>query len=467
MYQNKRRKLNDVDNNNAFGSLNEFSDNEFNGSDNDNVKDNVKKCYQPPINVKTIKDLNFINILKNDQIRLEVCKSPLIQLEFKRNADYDDISNDQYWDELSNEIEHVNDNDTKSLRLTTYIKNVKLILLSVIPKFNKSDYVTLNETLNENFIVFRLKNQNINLMTLFNYLNNLLKTHCAPIRDKLIDEMVSHSTDNVITSLKILLNLLELMKLDIINHQLLTQRSKVLNLCYDLELKKVNQFTMTKFDKTKLWLCESKRRLGVKNYEIGKIYNFGLYLLMLDENFHHTLPESLVNYRYFIKKLRSYFNDIVILQQLTNVYAKFVTISNNDVKFDLFSIFNNLNNLKPKVNLMEVFNKQENLIDLNEVTVDQFVNYVIINIFKSRNIKFNQNLYNTLYSIIRLNVNKQLKKTKEMKIELLITFTKSDNVIKNNYNNLKPELKEILNIINCSFKFNFETHKNFYSKLLI
>ncbi|KDQ09864.1 hypothetical protein BOTBODRAFT_178606 [Botryobasidium botryosum FD-172 SS1] len=106
--------------------------------------------------------------------------------------------------------------------------------------------------------------------SLFRYIGDTLKCHCAPMRDCLVERMVEvASTEGVgkrgaVKALRMCFEILELMKLDIANHQLQALRPYLLETSVDFELKTFHdryERGLITLHQTRDWLRAAHRRL--------------------------------------------------------------------------------------------------------------------------------------------------------------------------------------------------------------
>ncbi|TIB67896.1 hypothetical protein E3Q22_04052 [Wallemia mellicola] len=197
------------------------------------------------INIKSILELDILNILYNDNLRHEIIHSKSLQFKSLNNSKKSDL----YWKAIEYELEFdcsclVFDdkgqgsiveckchNGVQPKRIPIMIRNIRDILINLLEKSNKADSDRVNELTNE------LLDDKLTLSQLFKSLSEILKKHCAPIRDSLIDRFLSTSFDNLTQSLELFLTLLEQMKIDILNHQLIAHRQLILQSAIEIEFQ--------------------------------------------------------------------------------------------------------------------------------------------------------------------------------------------------------------------------------------
>ncbi|CAH6723766.1 hypothetical protein CLIB1444_20S00276 [[Candida] jaroonii] len=222
-----------------------------------NFKTNEKKLIIPlipPININSLKEIDLNEILKNPQLRHDILFDP--QLQFRPNLDGERGKRkrsiiDKYWNEIYHECLQFFPENTvskpKLIRLPNLFRTLKEILLTILP--NNNDKNLINEILDIDFIIQQLNFKNFNFLRLSNILFQIFKTHCAPIRDDLVNSMNKTFIDSsnlgdcqmLIQGLKKIFQILECMKLDIANHQIRLLRPVLIETAIDFEKDYYNQ----------------------------------------------------------------------------------------------------------------------------------------------------------------------------------------------------------------------------------
>ncbi|CCH57821.1 hypothetical protein TBLA_0A00190 [Henningerozyma blattae CBS 6284] len=217
----------------------------------------------PPINSSTLQELDLTNVVKNAQFRHDLLFDNFIK--FKPNhleKKINDIHAKQYWNILENQlllIFNKKSSDNRNLKLL--LTEFKSILISLLPENCASEcnaYLNINTLLNSIRGCPSWKIAYSFLIDFIEWLQDILKRHCAPARDVLVDKIfisfknfiiplqnttivststsvstsplpppatippvsILKSTNHLIEGIKNLFDLLELMKLDILNHQI-------------------------------------------------------------------------------------------------------------------------------------------------------------------------------------------------------------------------------------------------------
>lgn len=177
----------------------------------------------PPINIHTLKEIEIREIFRNVQLRHDIIFDEYLQ--FKPNLDDRKRRRiSHYWTKIRNELEAGQYNLIFYLFLT-----IKDILKSLLP--NK-EYV--DGILDTEIVVRQIGNGGFEYKEFARWINGVVKMHCAPIRDSLADELLDDSAD-VVDGLRKVVELLELMKLDIANHQIRTLRAVLVDSATEFE----------------------------------------------------------------------------------------------------------------------------------------------------------------------------------------------------------------------------------------
>ncbi|KAK0553419.1 Protein SOSEKI 1 [Tilletia horrida] len=109
----------------------------------------------------------------------------------------------------------------------------------------------------------------VDLQALIKFLANILKLHCAPVRDHQVDRMLHKVCDegDIVQGLRMCFEILELMKLDIANHQLRSARPWLVETAVDFETRWFReQIEQSKFtlERTSRWFNAARIRTREK-----------------------------------------------------------------------------------------------------------------------------------------------------------------------------------------------------------
>jgi T-complex protein 11 len=200
----------------------------------------------PPVTKETLSELDLERIMQNVYLRMDANFEP--ELHFLPDLGGEKgrqkrIMADDYWEALSieimiytyanmnrsqaGEIEIVHVPDLVAMakddnlfqpRLPVMFETLHGILMTLVPD---RDHASVSQNLDISHLMQQVHKGVLDLVSLSKWLADLLKTHCAPMRDQLADEMAaeigSGSTHadaaKVISGLRKLFKILELMKL--------------------------------------------------------------------------------------------------------------------------------------------------------------------------------------------------------------------------------------------------------------
>lgn len=214
----------------------------------------------PPINLQLLKEIDLYEILKNPQLRHDILFDP--QLQFRPNLDGERGKKkksiiDRYWMEIQRECEQffavtaaassssttttaVTTSPSKIYRLPILFTTLRDILVSLLPA---KDRQKVNEIMDIELMVQQLNHGLFDFVEMSEWLANVFKSHCAPMRDqwvvemhqKFLDAYHHNSVDFLVSGLRLIFQILEAMKLDVANHQIRVLRSVLIETAVDFE----------------------------------------------------------------------------------------------------------------------------------------------------------------------------------------------------------------------------------------
>ncbi|KAL2073228.1 hypothetical protein VTL71DRAFT_10552 [Oculimacula yallundae] len=200
---------------------------------------------EPPVTKGTLNELDVIKIVNNPKLRHDVNFDP--ELHFRPNLDGEKGRRktekaNYFWDTMKGQLQEFLTNCEQFERdlgasewcLPATLNAIRGILGSLIPA---QDQDSVAEMFNVDLLMQQFRMGVADLGKLALWLSNLLKSHCAPMRDNWIDEMVKKLSEGgrtgdptlLVAGMKNLLGILEAMKLDIANHQIRCLRPLLLN----------------------------------------------------------------------------------------------------------------------------------------------------------------------------------------------------------------------------------------------
>ena len=202
----------------------------------------------PPINLHSLKEIDLHEILKNPQLRHDILFDP--QLQFRPNLDGERGKRkksiiDKYWMEIQKECQQfftkdLKPQDIKINRLPILFQTLRDILLSLLPT---KDRQHVGEIMDIELLVQQLKHGSFDFVEMSQWLGDVFKLHCAPMRDQWVVEMIEKFVDaynfnNVsylVNGLRMIFQILEAMKLDVANHQIRILRPVLIETAVDFE----------------------------------------------------------------------------------------------------------------------------------------------------------------------------------------------------------------------------------------
>lgn len=192
---------------------------------------------EPPVTRATLSELDVTKIIHNPKLRHDINFDP--ELHFRPNLDGEkgrkkqDRAN-QFWRSLKKELTmfiadrpsfYATYGYADDWTLPTLLKAVKEIIQTLVPQ---RDRHFLDEGLNVELLMQQFHKGIADLEKLAQWLSQVLKSHCAPMRDDWVDAMYNQLSngnknsdlDELVNGMRSLLSVLEAMKLDVANHQI-------------------------------------------------------------------------------------------------------------------------------------------------------------------------------------------------------------------------------------------------------
>uniref|UniRef100_V5GQF4 SOK1 protein n=2 Tax=Kalmanozyma brasiliensis (strain GHG001) TaxID=1365824 RepID=V5GQF4_KALBG len=148
------------------------------------------------------------------------------------------------------------------------------------------------QTLDPHLISQELQHGVLDVPALITFMGSILKLHCAPMRDEAIERMVEVVCvdRNIGKGLRLCFEILELMKLDIANHQLRSARPFLVETAVDFEIRwfkeQIEQGKMS-LDRTNAWMQQAliaSRPSGdiSRSEAVIKAFNHGMLQLIFE-----------------------------------------------------------------------------------------------------------------------------------------------------------------------------------------
>jgi hypothetical protein len=193
-------------------------------------------AVEPPVTKGTLSELDVNKIVNNPKLRHDINFDP--DLHFRPNLDGEkgrrktekannfwDTMQIQLRDYLTNREQFENEIGDSEWCLPATLKAIRGILETLVPQ---RDRASVEETFNVELLMQQFRKGVADLVKLALWLSQLLKCHCAPMRDNWVDEMVTQLSNGdrncdvtlLVAGMKNLLGVLEAMKLDVANHQI-------------------------------------------------------------------------------------------------------------------------------------------------------------------------------------------------------------------------------------------------------
>ncbi|GAV46617.1 hypothetical protein ZYGR_0A02100 [Zygosaccharomyces rouxii] len=211
------------------------------------VRDHPGPLPLPPINLQCLKEIDLQEIVKNPQLRHDIIFDPLLQfrpnLDGERGLKKKQLS-DRYWRDVENEVYVYSQKPQvfqyDHTRLVPLFDTLREVLLTIVPQ---REAHVIHNVLDTELNVQELLRGSLIMTNLSEWLAQLFKHHCAPMRDAWVDRMSAKfkeaeqesSLSKLIEGLRLVFQILEAMKLDIANHQIRILRPALLSNSVEFE----------------------------------------------------------------------------------------------------------------------------------------------------------------------------------------------------------------------------------------
>lgn len=216
----------------------------------------------PYINRHTLKGLDAALLERNMQIRHDLMLDPVLRASLPSRAPNDDAMRDEYWSSLRLELAELQLPEVHNApRLRLLIAEIRELMVELYPRCEmvRGELV---ELMDEDLVIQQLKHGLFDLSAFFDFLARAMKKNCAPKRDGLVDSMLASGQLGAhMDALRICLDLLECMKLDLANYKLDLLRPSVAKSAISTERNYfANLFTSKKLslELTRHWLEQTR-----------------------------------------------------------------------------------------------------------------------------------------------------------------------------------------------------------------
>lgn len=301
---------------------------------------------EPPVTRHSLSELDVSKIIHNPKLRHDINFDP--ELHFRPNMDGEKGRKKSekasiFWRALRKELgEFLVDKPSFYRKygqngdwtLPALLRSVKDIMQTLVPQ---RDRQFLDEGLNIELLMQQFHKGVADLEKMAQWLSEVLKSHCAPMRDSAVDSMYTDLSmgnrdsdlDLLVSGLRQLLAVLESMKLDVANHQIRCLRIVLIEDTTPFGLKffyKKMQSRKVDAIPTKQWYVEAEQAyshaLSPYSQLFGEtaIFFEALSRTILPSGAHRRLPTTFMFDEERIAKLKSDMLDAVNLEVCMRMY---------------------------------------------------------------------------------------------------------------------------------------------------
>jgi len=340
----------------------------------------------PPITTQSLSELDIQNIITNVRLRQDVNFDR--DLSFRPNLDgargeAKQSSTETYWTALVAELELYSylsqDAPDAKTRDTSYragftshakrripimFQTVRQVLKTLVPD---RDYARVDEHLDVPMLMQEIERGVCDMVRLAEWMAQLLKEHCAPMRDVWVDDMVSmtqrgasgEGIEKIVEGLRDLFTILEIMKLvsgiqvyrplkltlpqDVANHQirnlktLLIEDTVNFQRHYHLD-KLINGRSRVNIDTAQAWYLRARwefadlhagRPLNNTSEKLA-IFVRTVVAQLFNKNGRHTFPETFYLDQDRLRTLKAEIEDLIHLEVCMDAFAAMLKQSGHD-----------------------------------------------------------------------------------------------------------------------------------------
>ena len=270
----------------------------------------------PLITRFSLRELDVDEIIYNAQLRHDLYFDP--KLQFKSALDEEkSCKSKSYWETIQMEL-----SQGYFYRVPLLLLEAKAIIDELIP--NSKEELDVADWFDIHLISQQISHQVFNPINFVRQVSDMLKRHCAPIRDELIDEMMSEcESGNIAKALEMLFNILELMKLDYANYQLSRLRPVIVEKAVEYEWRWFKDRLDTQIitlDSTLAWA----EKIQSETWDYDTFVNASMDLIKDMPTTGGSLPETFKLDESRFSKINSDWQDITILSSILLLFKQLV-----------------------------------------------------------------------------------------------------------------------------------------------
>jgi hypothetical protein len=184
----------------------------------------LRSYYEPPVTLQTLAELELYKFVNNPKLRYDI--SIDLDLHFRPNFDGKKGAEKKhkaklYWQALADAFDACASGGPQAFQVELVeaaLDALREILKTLVPD---RDHAALTDVLDVDMLLQQMRRDQYDFVSLAHWLSKLLKTHCAPMRDEMVDQMVdqvmlgakNHNTKAFVDGLCRLFGVMEAMKL--------------------------------------------------------------------------------------------------------------------------------------------------------------------------------------------------------------------------------------------------------------
>lgn len=355
-----------------------------------------------PITKDSLSELDIRNIVNNTKLRHDINFDR--ELHFRPNLDGEKGQKKkgiqkEYWSAVEVELCLYNtlygefashylptDMDINRLkkevqqRLPDMFETIKEIVINLVPQ---RDQEAVEGVLDVSLLMRNIEKQLCDFVSISQSIASLLKHHCAPMRDNLIDGMVEKMREGTVTSiaagLRDLFSILEAMKLDVANHQIRYLRGLLIDETIKFESschqKRIERKPVLR-GPPRAWYLGLSRELDdefqspLRDERELKPFITGLVRLLLPPYSWGSFPETFSLDAKRLRQLRNELQGIYFLSICSEVFVRLVTERGFESTLPTQAIINLQNDLQDIIRQSSSPDCVANTISISNISIE-------------------------------------------------------------------------------------------------
>ncbi|KAI6777587.1 uncharacterized protein J7T54_002683 [Emericellopsis cladophorae] len=317
--------------------------------------------FGPPITKATLSDLDVVRIVQNSKLRHDINFDPDLHFRPINLSDKGKAKQERsqgFWKSLTEQLGMFVDENRRLEFMSRYarshewclpvlLRTIKDIVETLVPKRSRD---LIDEAFNVELLMQEFYKGVLDSERLAEWLAGVLKTHCAPMRDNEVNNMVARfrvgsregNLEQLVMGMRELLSVLENMKLDVANHQICRLRPALIQETTHYEKRNFSKKIATRrldIARSRLWYHRAQRQYAQEPAEgFGEMSVFfravaGFVRPSRARGGDAILPETFLHDNKRLLRMRSDVLDAVKIDVCMHLYDNLIGAAKADACF--------------------------------------------------------------------------------------------------------------------------------------